>query len=337
LIKPYNFKLDITSHSNILRIECVQGDINYGGIGNLIQPIRGVTFYFKRDADLSMCNDAKLDKLKADGVNFIWLAFKFNAPTQTGNTMVPLVTTATVQAAYNKIVAKGFKIGFKPHVMWNSSAARYNPASPATFIANYRTYFFQYLAMGSVWDYISITNELEIVTRSNLTEWSSLITAIRASSDALLICSCTYQELFTNVMLSQTDIIGCNLYPVLTAETTFTVDDLIAGFYWGKDDIRYIDGLNALSEQYGKPILMTEIGTGCYSDGMYNTALAGTIYDEEAQVKFYQAVFETLGVMENVHGLCWFECLTETTDSFTFVDRPSEQIVQENWGQYNVN
>lgn len=295
------------------------------------QQIKGVSL-----ATVTSVTGAMLDNLIADGVNFVWLVIAATASTATTSTITaPSMTVPQLQTAYNLAKSKGLKVGFKFHCQWNGSGANYIPTDVPTFFTNYQTMFLSYLAAGSNWDLVNISNELESLTISaNLASWTSFISAVKSAAPGVLLVNCnTYTELLTNSFLSQMDYVGCNFYPKVTLSTSYTADDLITGIFRTLDDWTPVDLFNSLAQQYSKPVLITEVGVVPCSDAMSNPALdTFSIYNTTAQALFYQAIFETLGKMENVIGMAWWEATQVAgQNSHNFVGNPAEAIVQANW------
>jgi hypothetical protein len=173
------------------------------------QTLRGVNAKLVQDSDLTKLSDNLLATLKADGVNFIWLCLEITADSLTGHTLTTAVTEAVFKTAYDKIVDAGFMIGFKPHVIYDNSGSRYNPSNVSSFFTNYTTLFDTYIAVGSHWDYISMSNELSLITvPANLTSWETLIDATRLAYPNAKITATNTEEFFKEKQVETATVVG---------------------------------------------------------------------------------------------------------------------------------
>ena len=146
------------------------------------------------------------------------------------------------------------------------------PGDVGTFFASYKAEIVHLatLAQASGVETFVIGNEMSHLSGPQYRSyWTDLISAVRAVYHGELTYAAATDEAGNVSFWDQLDMIGVNTYPPLTSSSTPTVEDLVHA--WSEVPInpyyaaafQYkspVDFLHSLSEQFGKPVLMTEFG-----------------------------------------------------------------------------
>jgi hypothetical protein len=135
--------------------------------------------------------------------------------------------------------------------------------------------------------------------------WDDLISQVREVYHGQLTYSAAIDEASHVSFWDQLDTIGVNTYPPLTSSETPTVQDLVNA--WTKvpfnqyyaaafNNLSPVDFLHWLSLEYGKPVLMTEVGYRSVDGTAINPGSAsGSTPDPSAQADAYNAFFQVWG------------------------------------------
>lgn len=154
---------------------------------------------------------------------------------------------------------------------------------------------------------------------SNLSYWTTIVNAIKASYPSLLLtyapktwefCDSGHQKIWSIL-----DIIGANVYLTYTqqalSQAVPILDDLCQSFYYNFDGKKVIDNINNLSQTYNKQVFITEIGCMPIDKGLicvkpydYSTELNTPNYD--AVMWLMEASFNSLFRNRNVCGFAWW-------------------------------
>lgn len=142
--------------------------------------------------------------------------------------------------------------------------------------------------------------------------WTDMIAQVRQVFHGELTYAAATDEAAHVSFWDQLDVIGVNTYPPLTSSQTPTVQDLVHA--WTEVPINPhfaeafgyrspVDFLHALSEQYGRPVLMTEVGYRSIDGTAINPGswTASGTTDVAEQADAYRAFFEVW----SAHGGSW--------------------------------
>ncbi len=131
------------------------------------------------------------------------------------------------------------------------------------------------------------------------------------------------------------DYIGTNGYKFgMVDKKSATVDDMTR--HWQP----YIQRLEEMSKQYGKQVIVTEIGARSMQD--FNTGRTRDFmalpYDGQGQADFYTAFFEALEGKPWLKGILLWLVSTDPLQGgandtgFSFIAKPAEQVVRQYFG-----
>jgi hypothetical protein len=212
---------------------------------------------------------------------------------------------ASLLAGFQAAQAAGLSVVFKAaisaedHTLWNALA----PTDPGAFFASYEAEIVHLatIAQAGGVQTFAIGNEMGSLTGPQyLGQWTDLISAVRQVYHGELTYAAATDEASKVSFWSQLDTIGVNTYPPLSNTVNPTVQDLVHAWnsvpinpYWAAA-FEYkspVDYLHSLSEQYNKPVLMTEAGYQSI-DGAAGGAQAPFTSDPAAQADAYNAFFQ---------------------------------------------
>jgi Ca2+-binding RTX toxin-like protein len=257
------------------------------------------------------------------GSNSIELTARIWTQTGTTDTVIadPAKTEsdASLLAGFQAAHADGLSVVFRAAIspLNGTPTSSMAPSDVGAFFASYKAEIVHLATIaqqGGV-ETFAIGNEMSSLTGAQYRGyWTDLISAVRQVYHGELTYSAATDEASKVSFWDQLDTIGVNTYPPLTSSNTPTVQDLVHAWsevpinpYWAAA-LEYkspVDFLHALSEQYSKPVLMTEVGYRSI-DG---TAIAPGSWtsngtpNNSAQADAYNAFFQVW----TAHGGSWLK------------------------------
>ncbi|WP_165820067.1 hypothetical protein [Microvirga sp. KLBC 81] len=279
-----------------------------------------------------------MDQVKATGANTVTLVPNFFMANQYSNE-VKLInlstdptkpwlsesdTFAQVRQAVLDATARGLKVVLKPHLetdnrVWRADIA---PTDPKAWFASYKAMMVEYakVAQAAGASMICVGTEMKSMTdptkvcsdgMTYTQKWVDIISAVRSVFSGQVTYSSTYEEVTKVGFWDAVDNIGVNPYIPLSTSNTPTVDQMVDAWiqphfnswirdtlYQGKSAIEYY---KALSDQYGKQVIFTEVGYRSMDGANKDPGLhggSGTV-DYQEQADAYTALYK---VMENYGG-----------------------------------
>ena len=226
---------------------------------------------------------------------------------------------ASLLAGFQAAQAAGLSVVFKASLsaLNGTPVSGLAPADVGSFFASYKAEVVHLAAIaqaGGV-EIFAIGNEMSSLSGSQYRGyWTDLIAAVREVYHGELTYAAATDEALQVSFWDQLDVIGVNTYPPLTSSTTPTVQELVDAWsevpfnpYYAAafDNKSPIDFLHSLSEQYGRQVLMTEMGYRSV-DG---TAIrpggwtVGGTADVGEQADAYNAFFQ----VATAHGGSWLK------------------------------
>ncbi len=218
------------------------------------------------------------DDIAALGSNSVELTARIWTADKTGSTVIadPAKTEsdASLLTGFQAAHDAGLSVVFKPNITGLDStiSSSLTPSDVDAFFASYTAEIVHLATIaeqGGV-ETFAIGNEMSKLTGAEyLPEWTNLIAQVRAVYHGDLTYAAASDEASDVSFWSQLDTIGVNTYPQLTSSTTPTVEDLVHAwtevpynsYYAAAFDYKSpVDFLHSLSLEYGKPVLMTEVG-----------------------------------------------------------------------------
>ncbi len=257
---------------------------------------------------------------------------------------------ASLLAGFQAAQAAGLSVVFKAAIsaLDGTPTSGLAPADIGAFFASYKAEIVHLASIaqaGGVATF-AVGNEMSSLSGQQYRSyWTDLISAVREVYHGELTYAAATDEASKVSFWDQLDTIGVNTYPPLTSSNTPTVQDLVHA--WSEVPINPyyaaafeykspVDFLHALSEQYGKPVLMTEVG--CRSiDG---TAIAPGSWtasgtpSTSAQADAYNAFFQVW----TAHGGSWLKGVElwqwdlnnqYSTTGYSVMGKPAEVVVSQ--------
>lgn len=216
--------------------------------------------------------------IAALGSNSVALTVRIWTDSKTGSTVIadPAKTESdtSLLAGFQAAHAAGLSVVFKPGITGLDStiSSSLQPADVDAFFASYKAEIVHLATIaeqGGVATF-AIGNEMSKLSGSAyVSQWTDLISAVRQVYHGEVTYSAATDEASKVSFWSQLDTISVNTYPPLTSSTTPTVADLVHAWTEVPYNPYYaaafgykspVDFLHSLTLQYGKPILMTEVG-----------------------------------------------------------------------------
>jgi hypothetical protein len=256
--------------------------------------------------------DQAYQTIAALGSNSIELTARIWTETGTSDTVMadPAKTEsdASLLASFQAAEADGLSVVFKPNLspLDGTPTSSMAPSDVAAFFASYKAEIVHLATIaqeGGVTTF-AIGNEMSSLSGAQyLPYWTDIIDAVRQVYHGQLTYSAATDEASRVSFWSELDVIGVNTYPPLTTNEHPTVQQMVQAWnevpsnpYWAAafEHQSPVDFLHSLSEQYGKQVLMTEVGYR----SMDGTAIepgswiASGTPDPNAQADAFKAFFQ---------------------------------------------
>ena len=276
--------------------------------------------------------------------------------TQTGTTNSVIAdpakteSDASLLAGFQAAHAAGLSVVFKAAIspLNGTPTSSMAPADVSAFFASYKAEIVHLATIaqaGGVATF-AIGNEMSSLSGQQYRGyWTDLISAVRHVYHGELTYAAATDEASKVSFWDQLDTIGVNTYPPLTTSTHPTVQDLVNAWNQLPTNPYYaaafehkspVDFLHALSQQYGKPVLMTEMGYRSI-DG---TAIqpgswtSNGVPDPNAQADAYKAFFQVWTAqggswMKGVELWQWDLNNRYTSTGYSVMGKPAEAIVSQ--------
>jgi hypothetical protein len=232
-------------------------------------------------------------------------------------------------------VAQGLTVVLKPHVdvLDDSFRGDIQPADREAWFASYERFITRYAELaerseGAVSTFV-VGTELKSMS-SDTAPWESVIGAVRETFSGQLTYAANWDEVPQVQFFSSLDMIGVDAYYPLAADGEVPTADSLAAA-WEPN----IAQLRSLSEQWGKPVLVTEIGYPTQATAASNPfeVEPGQGPDEALQALLYQAAFDAFADQDWVSGILWWSWRADpgpeedpATD-YTPEGKVSEQVI----------
>jgi hypothetical protein len=235
----------------------------------------------------------------------------------------------------------GLKVMLKPHVdllnapnPWRGQIGQsFNEAAWQQWFNSYRQFILHYAQMAAQTgvEQFCIGCELDGTVR-RVQDWRQVIAEIREIYSGPLVYADDQLESNPEAVSfwDALDLIGQDLYPTLTTKINPSVSDL--GYGWR----RLLLKIKALSEKWGKPVLITEIGYRSVRGGAQNPwdwQKTGPV-DLVVQRKCYEAALRMVAGQIYIAGMFWWQWFPDPAiggpndTSYTPYGKPAERVLR---------
>ncbi len=251
-----------------------------------------------------------LDRLKQLGSNTVVLVPTWYMEAADSNRIAPDDQKTPDDAGLSQTIASareaGLKVMLKPHldVLDGTFRGEIEPADRSAWFRSYEQFIGRYadLAASAGAEMFSVGTELKSLS-TDTEAWDSVIEEVRARFGGELTYSANWDEVWQVQFWDRLDMIGVDAYFPLSQEGERPTAESLAAA-WQPN----VDGLAALSDQQGLPVLLTEIG---YPSQAGSTAhpwevRAGDPPDPELQALAYQAAFDAFADQAWLRGILWW-------------------------------
>jgi len=257
---------------------------------------------------------------------------------------------ASLLAGFQAAHAAGLSVVFKAAISSLDGTASHAlaPSDAAGFFGAYEAEIVHLATIaqeGGVQTFV-IGNEMGSLTGSQYRSyWTDIISAVRQVYHGEITYAAATDEASHVSFWDDVDTIGVNTYPPLTSSQTPTVQDLINAWtevpynpYFAQA-FEYkspVDFLHSLSEQYNKPVLMTEMGYRSIEGAAISpsTLSSNVTADPNAQADAYNAFFQVWAT----HGGSWLKGVElwqwdlnnqVNATGFSVMGKPAESVVSQ--------
>jgi len=250
-------------------------------------------------------------------------------------------TDASVERVIRRAHDLGLKVILKPHVDLARDSQHYRgeigpdftAADWAAWFASYGPFILHYAAMAERTDCELFCVGCELGTTAvHEAEWRAIVAAVKGVYGGPLTYADNQVEYAPAAVKwwDAVDFIGQDAYPTLTQVIKPTVEDLLAGW------TSFRNKLLGLSETWGKPLILTEIGCRSVERGAQNPwdwQRAGAV-DLAVQTNFYEAACRAVAGLGWLRGMYWWQWSPDPDDGgpddtgYTPHGKPAEAVLR---------
>ena len=309
---------------------------------------KGITFVSWQKGEYSSpAAEQSLTALASTGANWVAIIVTVYQETVTETQIVSTDQTPTdddLAHIISKAHALGLKVLLKPHVdiqspgQWRGEISFSTDDDWRAWFDSYRQMINHYadLAQQTQTEAYCVGTEL-VKTSSRSAGWERVVAEVRNRFTGKLTYASNHDEVGNVKWWGTLDYIGVDAYyPLPTPSDTPTVEDLKAA--WVSQG--YVTTLKQLSQEYNRPILLTEIGYRSVKGA--NKApwkwQSSTEIDLTLQANLYEAVLETFYNEEWVAGIFFWNWLADPSQGgannsdYTPHNKPAEDVLRSFYG-----
>jgi hypothetical protein len=249
--------------------------------------------------------DQTISQMKALGFNYVTLIIPYYQSNIYSTDIGPAgnaPTDASLVSAIQYVHSQGMSVILKIHLdpgdgNWRASI---NPSDRTTWFANYKNVLLKYAAIAkqnSVEEYCIGTELISMSSASvnpdNTTQWQNMISAVRAAYSGKLFYDANWGGGSFQNEPPQIGFWGSLDYIGISAYYNLGGDGSVASLVSDWDSINS-STIQPLENQFGKPILFSEIGYRSVTNAHlepWNSGIGGA-YNAQEQVNDYTALFQ---------------------------------------------
>jgi hypothetical protein len=292
--------------------------------------------------------DQVVSQMKSLGFNYVTLAIPYQQSNVNSSDIGPsgnAPTDAALVSAIQYVHSQGMGVILKPHLdpedgQWR---AYINPSNRTTWYANYKSMLLHYAAIASqnnVEEFCLGTELISVSSASvnpdNTTQWENMISAVRGVYGGKIFYDANWGgSSFANEppqigFWGALDYMGISAYYNLGGDGT--VASLLSD--WSSINSTIIQ---PLSQQFGKPILFSEIGYRSVVNGHlepWNSGITGA-YNAQEQVNDYTALFQYWNDYSYMQGIGVWYAINDPNaggsgdTDYLIQNKPVEQTIQQ--------
>jgi hypothetical protein len=289
--------------------------------------------------------DQSLAELKDDGANWLSLIVTRYQDTITSTTIYSSPNTPTDEDlvhVINQAHSLGMQVMLKPHLNlandpshWHGDIGQnFSESDWVAWFTSYKDFINHYaeLAQTAGADQFNVGAEL-VSTEFRATDWQSVIAGVRGLFTGPITYAANQSSEGGISWWDKVDFIGVDAYYSLTDKNDPTLDELKAAW------VPRVASLKTLSENWGKPILFTEISYPSLDGANMEPATrVSNVIDLQEQADLYQALFESFFNQDWFAGIFWGMWETDPLQGgpcdgkSTPHDKPAEAVLRAWYG-----
>jgi hypothetical protein len=272
-----------------------------------------------------------LQALAATGATWVSVVVEQYQDTSASTKIFPTTRTvsdAGIASIVEQAHALHLNVALKPQIDVLNGAFRgtigetFTPVQWSAWFASYRAFISHYATLAQRLEVQQFVVGTELTEASlHAPEWKSLVSTVRSKFSGSLTYAANYgSEVEGITWWNDLNYIGVDAY--------YPLDTTEPDYGWSP----YVGQLAALAKQWGKPILLTEIGyrsvAGAVSEP-WNVALTGPV-DTQTQSSAYAAAFRAFASKRWFAGMYWWAWSPQipngpSDDGYSPQNKPAEK------------
>lgn len=353
-----NGSLDISGTGNVLHMtssSLTLDSVSSNSNANSGFQVKGFGFTSSANGQYANASES-LKAMQQTGANSTQIVVTQYLDSVTGDSIAATAATesdANLELAIGQAQADGMSVLLKPHIDIEDGTWRalLKPSNVDDFFASYKTFILHYAAIAQAThvSMFSVGTELTSMSGSAYTNyWNDIISAVRQVYTGPITYASAWNETGSVSFWNKVDVIGANAYEAPTDITDPTVAQMVAG--WNSvsadsytaslfNNLSPIDFYHSLSTNYGKPVLLTEVGyRSVNGTNTLNGDWSGFHWvDFQQQTRALEAFFEAWSGqgswMEGAYLWNWEANPSGVAaDDFSVQGKPAQNVVDHWYG-----
>jgi len=212
---------------------------------------------------------------------------------------------ASLRDAAAEAASEGLMLAVKPHVDVRDGTGRslIDPDNPSQWFESYRQYLLPLAELAESVGAVQFVVGTELAaTLEHEDEWSRTISMVRSRFSGAITYAASWDEAALVPFWDEVDLVGIDAYFPITVRRDAGRFEILSGWQL------WLDRLEHLHSQTGKPVLLTEIGYRSVDGaGMapYDFRNVGNV-DAAEQSDLYWGAIQAFGETEWVVGMYWW-------------------------------
>lgn len=246
-------------------------------------------------------------------------------------------TLSSLRDAAAAAASEGLLLAVKPHVDIRDGTGRslIDPEDPTRWFESYREFLLPLAELAESVGAVQFVIGTELAgTLEHEAEWSRTISMVRTRFTGAITYAASWDEAALVPFWDEVDLVGIDAYFPITVRRDAGRFEILSGWQL------WLDRLEHLHRQTGKPVLLTEIGYRSV-DGAgtapYDFQSVGPV-DAPEQADLYWGATEAFGALDWVAGMFWWNVRPDgpvgaDNVEYSPLGKPAEQELRMSWGR----
>ncbi len=302
---------------------------------------KGMNVFFMppRNAFSKSDFNESLSRLKKDGITDLFLIPYYFSNDEHSDSIFPTAQTISDSELVEAIRLSrysGFSVALKPQIDLLNGIPRYRivPGNIKKWTEQYAAFIKKYIAISVATglNRFVIGTELDHVSETD--EFIRIVSQARSMFSGQILYAASFDHAINATIWKYVDAIGVDAYFNLDNGSHYSINTLMDSWnYW-------LDVMSAISSNYGKPIILTEVGYVSRDGATKNPGSweKSASYNGQVQADCYKALLSQACSCKKIIGIFWWQWELHgiggvNNIDYTPRDKPAEQVIRDYWAR----